>query len=53
MGYTKTTKIKPLPHMCYHADFGPSASMGIDTNTGEPQKLPSPGTLLYWDERRG
>ena len=38
-------------NMCYHAvfiaEFGHSALKGVGINTGEPQKLGSPGSPLY------
>ena len=32
-GVADTIKQAP-PHMCYHAEFGPSTSKGVDTNGG-------------------
>jgi len=40
------------PHMCYHVEFGRSVLKGVGINTGEPQKLGSTGTPLFWDGRR-
>ena len=39
--------------MCYHAEFGRYALKGVGINTGEPQRLGSPGgwnsTFLGWE----
>ena len=36
------------PHMCYHSEFGRSALKGVSKNTGEPPKLKSHRTPLFW-----
>ena len=38
------------PHICYQAEFRRSALKGVSINTGETQKLGSPGNpLLGWE----
>jgi len=45
--------LKTRPDMCYRPEFGRFALKGVGINTGEPPKLGSPGTPLYWDGKRG
>jgi len=50
-GVADPLKHAPL-HMCYHAEFGPSMSKGVNINRGNP-KIGERWGSAPWDGRRG